>query len=415
MVNDLTFQQIAAVLNQIVQEATGTSTGAQVPTTTRDFVSVAQTALQANRDAVYNALGNVIGKTIFAIRPYNAKFAGLEKDLGRWGAYMRKLSIANTDWADDEAYAWPVTYDASQTPADGLGQIVDQWKIKKSNVVQTNFFGQSVYSDHVTLMEDQLETAFQGPEQLGSFISLIMTDLSNRLEMSRDAIARGLIANMIGALRVEADGNRVVHLLREYNALTGLTLTATTVYQPENFPSFMKWVYSRIAQISDLFTENSTLFQTVLTDKPVLRHTPMQNQKLYLFSPARHQIDARVLADTYHDSYLTYADVESVNFWQFIKNTSVAVEPGTLGPSDVFVKPVFTQPNGTVFSGDVEVKVNNVFGVMFDEDFMGYSLTDRKTLTTPVNASGLYRNLWVHCKQRVFMDNTEKGVIFLLD
>ena len=415
MVNDLTFQQIATVLNQIVQEATGTSTGSQGPTNTRDFVSVAKTALNANRDAVYNALGNVIGKTIFAIRPYNAKFAGLEKDLGRWGAYMRKLSIANTDWADDEAYAWPVTYDASQDPADGLGQIVDQWKIKKSNVVQTNFFGQSVYADHVTLMEDQLETAFQGPEQLGSFISLIMTDLSNRLEMSRDAIARGLIANMIGAIRAEADTNRVVHLLREYNALTGLTLTATTVYQPENFAPFMKWVYSRIAQISDLMTENSTLFQTVLTDKPVLRHTPQQNQKLYLYSPARHQIDARVLADTFHDSYLTYADVESVNFWQFIKPTSVATEPGTLGPSDVYVKPVYTLPNGNVFPGNAELKVNNVFGVLFDEDFMGYALTDRRTLTTPVNASGLYRNLWVHCKQRVFMDNTEKGVIFLLD
>jgi hypothetical protein len=57
----------------------------------------------------------------------------------------------------------------------------------------------------------------------------------------------------------------------------------------------------------------------------------------------------------------------------------------------------------------------NIFGLMFDEDAMGYALLDRRMLSTPVNASGLYRNLWVHCKNKVFMDNTEKAVVLLLD
>ena len=43
---------------------------------------------------------------------------------------------------------------------------------------------------------------------------------------------------------------------------------------------------------------------------------------------------------------------------------------------------------------------------------MGYTLLDRRVVPTPVNASGLYRNLWVHCKERVFMDNTEKRIEF---
>jgi hypothetical protein len=400
-VNTMNFQQIATVLTSIVQQATGQV--AITPTNTSEFVSVAQTALALGNDAVMNAISNVLSRTIFAIRPYSAKFAGLEKDLPRWGAYMRKLSIADSDWADDDAYKYPVLFDAAQTPADGTGGVVDQWRIKKPNVLQTNFFGASVYGDHITITEEQLETAFRSPEELGSFLSLIMTNLSNRLEMSRDATSRGLIANMIGALVAENSADRVVHLLTEYNAQTGLTLTATSVYEPDNFPAFMKWVYSRVAQISDMMTENSLMYQTVITGKPVLRHTPQQNQKVYLYSPARHQISARVLADTYHDSLLRYADVESVNFWQSIRT-----------PDAVNVTPAYTNASGAVVTGSA-VSQANIFGLMFDEDAMGYALLDRRMLSTPVNASGLYRNIWVHCKNKVFMDNTEKAVVLLLD
>ena len=405
-VNTLTFEQISTILSSLCQQATGQT--ALASKDTGDFVSVAQTTISAGYDAVMNAIGNVLGRTIFSIRPYNAKFAGLEKSIDRWGAYMRKLSIADNDWADDSAYAYPVTYDSTQDVPNGDGGTVDQWTIKKPNVLQTNFYGQSIYGDHVTITQDQLETAFKGPEELGSFLSLIMTNLSNRLELSRDTIARGLISNMIASLVSENKTERVIHLLTEYNTLCGLSggdaLTSATVYQPDNFKPFMAWVYSRIAQISDLMTEHSEMFQTIVSSKHILRNTPQPRQKIYLYSPARHQIDARVLADTYHDSYLKYSDVETVNFWQSIKT-----------PDTVKVKPSYTHTDGTVKTPSSTVTQANVFGLIFDEDAMGYSLLDRRIIPTPVNASGLYRNLWVHCKQKVFMDNTEKAAVLLLD
>ena len=405
-VNTLSFQQISTILSELCQQATGRKV--LTAETTGDFVSVAQATISAGNDAVMNAIANVLGRTIFSIRPYNAKFTGLEKSIDRWGAYMRKLSIADSDWADDKAYAYPVLYDSTQDPANGDGGTVDQWTIKKPDILQTYFMGASVYGDHISIMEDQLETAFRGPDELGSFISLIMTNLSNRLEVSRDALARGLMANMIASLVSENQSGRVVHLLTEYNAKCGLAdddaLTAYTVYQPDNFAPFMKWVYSRVAQISDLMTEHSELFQTIVNSKHIMRNTPQQRQKVYMFSPARHDIDARVLADTYHDTYLKYADVESVNFWQSIKT-----------PDTVKIKPTYTHTDGTAKTPGSAVTQANVFGLIFDEDAMGYALLDRRTVPTPVNASGLYRNLWVHCKQKVFMDNTEKAVLLLLD
>ena len=110
-----------------------------------------------------------------------------------------------------------------------------------------------------------------------------------------------------------------------------------------------------------------------------------------------------MLADTYHDNYLRYADVETVNFWQSIKT-----------PDSIDVEPVYTSTAGAVTTGS-QVQQDQIFGLMFDEDAMGYALLDRRMISTPVNASGLYRNIWVHCKQKVFMDNTEKACVLLLD
>ena len=401
-VNTLNFEQVSTVLTSIVKQATGQAV--LTPTDTGSFSSVAQVALRADRDSVMQAISNILTRTIFSIRPYSAKLTGLMMDTFRWGNVMRKLSICDTDWADDPAYKWPALWDSNQNPASGDGQSIDPWTIKKANVLQTNFYGASVYFDEMSIFEDQLETAFTGPEQLGSFLSLIMTNLSNRLELSNENIRRGLVANAIGAIVAENNYDRIVHLLTEYNTATGKSFTSTTIYEPDNFPAFMKWVYSRVAQISDLFTEMSTKFQTVITGKPVLRHTPYQDQRVYLYAPTRHDIDARVLADTFHDTYLKYADVESVNFWQSI-NT----------PDSVNVTPAYTNTSGVLTVPGSAVSQGSIFGILFDRDAMGMTLLDRRVLSTPLNTKGLYRNLHVHCKQRVVFDNTEKIVVLLLD
>lgn len=401
-VNTLNFEQVSTVLTSIVKQATGQTV--LTATDTGSFTSVAQIALRADRDAVMNAISNILSRTIFSIRPYSAKMTGLMMDTFRWGNMLRKLSIADSDWADDPAYKWPALFDVTQTPPTGDGQEIDPWTIKKPNVLQTNFYGASVYFDEMTIFEDQLETAFSGPEQLGSFLSLLMTNLSNRLELSNENIRRGLVCNAIASVIDEAQTGRVIHLLTEYNAATGQSFTSQTIYEPANFAPFMKWVYSRVAQISDLFTEMSLKFQTVITGKPVLRHTPYQDQRLYLFAPARHDIDARVLADTYHDTYLRYADVESVNYWQSIDS-----------PDSINVTPAYTDTAGVLKVPGSAVSQSDVFGIMFDRDAMGMTLLDQRVLSTPLNTKGLYRNLHVHCKQRVVMDNTEKIAVLLLD
>ena len=399
-VNTLTFQQSSAVLNDLVKQATGRSA---VINTEADFISVAQTALTLGKDVIFNTLSNVLARTIFAIRPYSASMKGLEKDLPQWGAYMRKFNIVASDWKDDDAYKYPVTFDASQNPPTGNGLSVDHWIINKRDFIQTNFLGQSVFADHYTVFEDQLETAFRSSAEFGQFLSMITTDMSNKIELAKENMSRGLVANFIGGLIAENNATRNVHLLTEYNALTGLSLTAQTVYQPDNYGAFMKWVYARIASVASLFKEMSTRYQTTIDSKPVPRHTPYNRQKMYMLGQDRYQLDARVLADTFHDNYLKYADVETINFWQGIDT-----------PDKVMVTPTYTSTTGVATVGDA-VEKTGVFALLFDEDAMGWAMIHQKVIPTPVNARGEYRNMWYHMRLRCFSDNTEKGVVFLLD
>ena len=401
-VNTLNFEQVSTVLTSIVQQATGQAV--LTPTDTGSFVSVAQTALRADRDSVMNAISNILARTIFSIRPYTAKMTGLDMDTFRWGAMLRKLSISDSDWQDDPAFDYPIFYDAGQNPPTGEGQSIDRWKIKKPNVLQTNFYGQSVYYDSMTVTEEQLETAFSSPDELGSFLSLLMTNLSNRLEMSNENLRRGLVCNAIGALYDENQTGRVIHLLTEYNGLTGNSFTVQDIYDPANFPAFCKWVYSRVAEITDLFTANSNLFQTNITGKPILRHTPYEYQRVYLYSPFQRQMEARVIADTFHDNYLRYADVETIPYWQSITTKD-----------EVHVTPAYVDATGTLVTPASPVDVEAVFGIIFDRDAMGMSVLDRRVLSTPINEAGLYRNIHVHARQRCVFDNTEKVCLLLLD
>ena len=402
-VNTLTFEQVSTILTSLVKQATGQTV--LTPTDTGSFVSVAQILLRADRDIVMNTISSMVGRTLFAIRGQQDTLPDLTFDSFRWGNVMRKLSIADDDWQDDPAYAWPNAYDASQTPPSGDGQSTDPWTIKKPNILQTNFYGASVYFDEMTIYEDQIETAFSGPEQLGRFLSLIMTNLSNRLNRSNMGLKRGLLANAIGALNQENQSGRVIHLLAEYNTLTGLSLTYQDVFQEANFGAFIKWAYSRIAEAAALFAEPSLKYQTVITGKPIVRNTPLDMLQVYLFNPMLQQVSARVLANTYHENFLTYSNVKAIPYWQSINDNA---------RDHVKVTPMFTDTSGALATA-TEQDVEHVMGLLFDPDAMGMTILDRRVLSTPLNTKGLYRNLHVHAKQRVFMDNTEKMALLLLD
>ena len=300
--NEMTFNQVAQVLNAVQQQATGQA--AIAATNTADFVTAAQTTLKTGYDPVMNAISQVLSRTIFSVRPYERKFGLVEVSESAYGNHVRKLQIADKPISEDDRYKWPVAYDATKNPADGDGESVDQQKICKPKILQTNFYGQNVWQDCYTLFRDQLDNAFTGPEQFGGFVSMVVQNMTDKLEQVRENMGRAAVANFIGGIIDEADPLRVVHLLTEYNTETGLNLTAETVMQPANYRAFVQWAYARILTISDMMTERTQLYQTVVNGLPVMRHTPKADQKMMVYAKASNQMTTMAVADTFHSELL---------------------------------------------------------------------------------------------------------------
>lgn len=400
-VNDMVVQQASTILNSLVNQATGQSV---ITATTPDFVSVATTALKTGYDPILNAMSQMWGRTIFSIRPYSRKFSGMEMSMDRWGNATRKLSIADQPVKDDQRFTYPVGYDSAQTGAElGNGKSVDMFAQNKPDILQTNFYGQSVYENIYTVYRDNLDVAFSGPDEFMRFNALVSGNRADKLEQYRETIARGLLANYIGSILDEGQEGRVVHLLTEYNTQTGQTLTAQNVYLPANFSSFMQWVYARIANISRMMTERSEMYQTVVNEKHVMRHTPAADQKVYLFSKALDMFDAMVKSNAFHDNYLKYTDYEGVNFWQSIET-----------PDSISITPTYTSTAGAVKTGTAKEQAG-IFGVIFDRDALGYAQVNAWSSLTPFNPVGGYWNDVDHVNFRTLQDMTEKGVVLLLD
>jgi hypothetical protein len=388
--NALTFNDIAIVLNQVVTQATGQAQ--IVPTNTSDFVTVAQTGLLAGYDNLMSAISQVLSRTIISQRAYDRKFRGLEADSIRWGNHVRKINYADRAWQSPGRL--PITN----------GVAVDDQKPVLDNVLQTNFYGQNDYEIQWTLFSNQLDVSFESPEALGAFVSGKMQTISDQVEQKHESMARMIIANMIAGILSINNAPQIVHLLTEYNAQTGLSLTATTVYDPANYPAFIKWVYGRIAQVSSMLTERSIVYHQNVTGKEIARHTPYERQLVYLYAGERYGIESRVIADVFHDNYLKLADTESVNFWQSI---------GT--PDSINIVPTYMKTDGTLDTPQSAVSQSKIFGIIADDEAMGYTICNQRTTQAAYNGEGEYQNFWIKFTDRYWNDFTENAVIFLLD
>lgn len=178
-VNDMSYMQASTLLNSILGQVTGKTAGDTIAP--GDFISIGQTALAAGYDRVLNAITQVIGRTLMSIRPYERKLADLQMSNMEWGSIIRKLKLSDSDWQDSAEFEL----------VDG--ESIDQWKVKKSKVLQLNYYGQNAYTlQSDSILMDQLDAAFHGPEELNRFFAMIATRIENQKEQKIEAVARML-------------------------------------------------------------------------------------------------------------------------------------------------------------------------------------------------------------------------------
>jgi len=384
--NNLTVEQSYAFMNSLFNQATG-KTSSLTSVNTKDFVTVGQAILKTGFEQTLNAIGVVLDRTIFSVRPYRAKFRGMMVDEVRFGGITRKIN-----YMDSEAEA-----DAAYTTTDG--ESIDPWVVKKPGVLQMNFYGSNSYQRHVTIYRDQLYTAFQSAEQFGEFIGGIITTMVNNIEVDRENECRAAIINMVTGKYV-ADSSNVKSVLREYYLETGVLLTSTTMYNDQYFVPFVKWLYAYINTLCDQMAEYGIKFHMNVTGKQISRHTPDNRLKAYLSSSIMNKVAANVMSSIFNPDRLKTIDFESVVYWQNIN-----------APLDMKAKPTYLKVlDGSLVESETDVSVTGLLGVLFDEDAMGVVIKHDETAASPYNPRGRYYNMFYAYNHRYWNDFTENVI-----
>lgn len=385
--NNLTFEQASTFLTSLYTQATGQSS--MTPTNTSEFVTVAQAVLKTGYDTVINSISQVLGRTIFSIRPYTAKFKGLTVDEQRYGAITRKINFVDSDIENDERY----------TLTDG--QSVDMFKVKKPKVLQTNFYGGNTYQQHITIFKDQLDAAFQSYEEFNRFISGVMQNVMDQLEQVHEAESRAALMNF--ALGKKAgDSANVIDVLEEYNSKTGSSLTSETLFNSDNYVSFTKWLYAYINTLMRSMSERSAKYHINVTGKEVMRHTPADRMKAYIAADFLDSIESVALPSIFGADRMKMIDWEPVTYWQSIN------APLVMGGV-----PSYLAADGTIATAANTVTLG-VVGMLFDEDACGITRINQWSERTPFNAAGGYSNIYWHFTERYWNDFTENGVILVI-
>lgn len=398
MANDLTFNQLSTILNSILVQANGTSS--IVVTDTSSFITGGQEALKAGYDTLSTAISQVLSKTIFSVRPYSAKFKGLEMSVQQYGNMMRKLSVIDKAFEDDDSIDPALIVD---------GGSIDPFTINKPLVQQENFYGREVYKKVLTIYDWQLDQAFSGPDQFASFIGMMMQNASDMLEQARENTKRMTIVNLIGAIIGNYNTTQQVQLVTEYNTYIGASPALTWADicgDNSHYQRFMRFAYGRIATVAALFTERSAKFHVSMPGKTIMRHTPYADQRLYMLGQERYNMEAQVLADAFHDNYLKYADVETVNFWQAINS-----------PDDINVTPSYLETTGGQAGEIVKgaaVNTSGIFALLMDRDAAGVVQMNERARTA-YNPRGEYTNYFFSVCNQYFNSFTENAVVFTLD
>lgn len=391
-------EHVQTQINSLLAQAT--TPGGIASVNTAAFVTQAQHVLDAGYDVVMGAISQVLSQTIFASRPYTQIFPSLYADERRWGNRVRKINYVDKDFTAD------VRVDAS-VMVDGNS--VDQWTIRKPEVVEMNYYGFSDYADQITLFTDQLDMAFQSPGELTRFFAGLMQEINNKHMQAEEEFARGVIANGIAA-KCYADSGNVIHVITEYNNYTGASLTSSTYKDPANIGNFAKWFAGWIKTLSGFMRERSTLYHMNPTIGGVLknikRHTPADMQRIFINTNELNQAATRVLSDTFNEELLRTAIYEPVNFWQSIKageHMNISAVASYIDSSGV------EQTTGSA------VNASPILGIVFDRDFTGYTRVNNFIRTTTINGKGGYSNMFWGWRFRYWQDLTENCVVLALD
>lgn len=373
---------VYSIVNSVVGQALGTT--ALTATNAYQLVDMGNAVISSstNTENFMNVLADRIGRTIFTDRAYSAKFQSMILTDMEMGGILQKISVdifdAESDSGDTDG-AWGLTQ----------GKSVDQWKVNKPDTKQRFFSKRSVYKYHVSVAHNQIKSAFTSESAMGQFINYVFQSMQNNIEFGIEQLGRLTMSNYIAQVNNSAQASkRVIPLVTNFNTAFAPT-TDLTAESALRDPDFLRYATEQINLYSDYLTDMTKEYN----DGTIARHTPKSEQRLYVLSSFEKRLETVVQYAAFHKEFVSLNGYETINYWQALQS-----------PADINVNIAASTPE----------TVNNVMAVLTDRYALGLAKMDDFVLTTPVNASGAYYNVFHHIHRMWINDLSENGVIFTL-
>lgn len=346
-------------------------------------------------DNYVKSLVNHIGKVIFVNRPYSGKIPSVLMDAWEFGSVLEKVSAEIPEATENDT--WNLT--------DGQEYKQD---IFHKPVVSAKFFNSKVtFEVPVSITERQVKESFSSAAQLNGFLSMIYNAVDKSMTIKTDALIMRTINNMIGET-LFADAAkftpasksldyaytstvRCVNLLYLYNKAKGTKLTADKCLTDGDFIRFASY---QMGLYADRLQSISTLFNVGGKE----RFTPKDDLHTVLLSDFAKGAQAYLYADTYNKEQVLLPNAETVASWQ-----GSGQDYGFAHTSAIDIKT----------SGNHEIKIGGVLGVMFDRDALGVCNLDKR-VTTNYNAKAEFFNNYYKFDAGYFNDTNENFVVFFV-
>ena len=418
MARTLTPKDGYALMNLLVKQATGQQSITVVDTSS--FVSAGELVMATGMENTLNALSLVIGRTMVAVRPYNAKLKLINAiNSGVYSNRIRKLSV----YSKDGKPAGDLNTDLYTNLYNGIGDVKvtspvenvgSEWEQDKPVVLECNMGGRTAWDVELTVYPDQFANAFRDVNAFNELVSAIMTSKQNEIEFQKEAFNRAVVLNQIAG-RVSLEGTLInggaINLTKAFNDYYGTSYSSNDL-RTTYFTDFLAFFVSTIKQYSrklEIPSVNHHWCPTKTVDgvqyTSLVRHTPRDRQRLFLYEPMFINAESQVFPEVFHENYLKMENYEGVMYWQ--------AEGVGIDNAGINVTPAIPQANGTQTAGD-PVELDYVVGILFDEDAMMVDYQLEASETTRLNARHRFYNIWWHFWKNMINDFTENAVVFYM-
>lgn len=409
-----------ALMNALVAEATGQQSTIQAVDTS-SFVSAGETVLATGTENVLNSLAMVVGRRMTAVRPWNAPLrlintidTGLFSDRllkdSFYSRYAQPSGAFNTNLYTNLATGFTSGENVGGSPA-AAQSTKSQWEQNLPVALELNFAGRNTWQDCSTIPEIQLQQAFRDEASFSEFVTGYMMERANDLESQKEAYNRMTLLNYIAGIYdlTSSMPGSVVNLTYEFNQEFGTSYTTAQLLSTY-LKEFMEFFTARVKIDSDKMTNRSLNYhwspakQVGGVDYYLLRHTPKDKQKLFLYAPMFTKAQSYVFPEIFNPQYLKMENYEGVNFWQNENDPSaISIEPAI---------PNVASPGSQTKGSKVDLDM--VVGVLFDEDALMIDYQLDTALSTPVEARKHYRNIWYTYAKNSICDFTEKAILYYM-